>query len=188
LTFHVTSPRDGIKLGDQETCLPILDEFVARLSAGYGDPYDTVVTARHRQIVIRQVADFLAQVHVAPVDDLLDWCLRLGTSATRQFIYGLGMSKKTAVPDRFAQILTRTHEDLALSYRDTGEGVALGVETSRGWVREIAVSNDAGEAIAFCTRVPTFNVRELPGNLSTEEQLGIAVALEDSGLFRNVGG
>jgi hypothetical protein len=72
---------------------------------------------------------------------------------------------------------------LALNYRETDDFVALGVETQRGWVEELAVSRVAREAIAFCVGTPRFDVLELPGCLTDDERWAIADALEESGLF-----
>jgi hypothetical protein len=82
-----------------------------------------------------------------------------------------------------ARTLARCHESLVLSYRETDDFVALGVETQRGWVEELAVSRVAREAIAFCIGAPRFDVLELPGCLTDDERWAIADALEESGLF-----
>jgi hypothetical protein len=75
---------------------------------------------------------------------------------------------------------------LVLSYRRKGEMVALEVETPTGLVQEFAISSEAHDAIAFVTREATFEVRALPGNLTEEEQIAIAEALEETGLFARV--
>jgi hypothetical protein len=184
LSLHVSSPQDGEKLADQEQCLPILDEITARRFTGYGGPYDQVIASRYRQLKIGAIAQFFAQVDVVPVADLLERCAREGTSATRRFIDGLGRTDLTIAVPRSARILARSHENLALSYRYTAEFVALGVETPRGWVEELAMAHIAREAIAFCVGTPRFDVLEIPGRLTDDERWAIAEALEDTGLFR----
>jgi hypothetical protein len=183
LSLHVSSPRDGEKLADQEQCLPILDEFAARRWTGYGDPYDEVITTRRRQVKIRAIAQFLAQVDAVPVADLLERCVQQGSSATRRFIQGLGRNDLMNAGRPKARTLARSPEKLALNYRETGDFVALGVETPRGWVEELAVSRVAREAIAFCVGTPRFDVLELPGGLTDEERWALAEALEETGLF-----
>jgi hypothetical protein len=184
LSLHVSSPRDGEKLVDQEQCLPVLDEFAARRrSTSYGEPYDEVIATRRRQLKIRAIAQFLAQIDAAPVADFLELCVRQGSIATRRFIHGLGRNDLINPGRPRAPTLARSHEKLALDYRQTDDFVALGVQTPRGWVEELAVSNVAREAIAFCVRTPRFDVLQLPGCLTDEDRWALAEALEDTGLF-----
>jgi hypothetical protein len=102
---------------------------------------------------------------------------------TRRFIHELGRSDVTDAGSPNARTLVRTHEKLALDYRETGDSVALGVETERGWVEELTLSRVARESIAFCVGAPQFDVQELPGRLTDEERWAIAEALEETGLF-----
>jgi hypothetical protein len=182
LSLHVSSPHDGEKRADQEQCQPLLDVFAARRWTGYGDPYDKVIATRHRQLKIRAIAQFLAQVDAVPVADLLERCVQEGSSATQRFVQGLGRNDLISAGGPKARTLGRSHEELALNYRDTDDFVALGVETARGWVEELAVSRVAREAIAFCVSTPRFDVLELPG-LTDEERWALAEALEETGLF-----
>lgn len=183
LSMHVSSPHDGQKLADQEQCLPILDKFAARRVTGFGAPYDKVIATRYRQLKLRAIAQFLAQVDAVPVAHLLERCVQQGSSGTRRFIHGLGRSDLTNAGSPKVRTLVRSHEKLALDYRETGDSVALGVETERGWVEELTVSRVAREAIAFCVGAPQFDVQELPGRLTNEERWAIGEALEETGLF-----
>ncbi len=183
LSMHVSSPHDGQKPADQEQCLPILDEFDSRRVSGLGAPYDKVIALRTRQRKLRAIAQFLAQVEAVPVAQLLERCVQQGSLVTRRFIHGLGSSDLTNAGTPEVRTLVRSHEKLALDYRETDDCVALGVETERGWVEELTVSRVAREAIAFCVDAPQFNVHELPGRLTDEERWAIAEALEEAGLF-----
>jgi hypothetical protein len=184
LSFHATSPLDGAQLANQDGCLPALDAYASRLSDTWGEPYDTVITARRRQLVIRQIAQFLSRVDGCTAGGLLESCLRLGTSSTRRFVRGLGRCDATAGGRAQRSRLTRTHPDLVLSCRNLGDRVSLGGETSRGWVEEMSVSVLAREALEFCARTTSFAVDELPGRLSDDERRELGEALEDSGLYR----
>lgn len=184
LSLHVSSPRDGEQLADQERCLPILDNFPARRPTGHGDAYDEVIATRRRQLKIRAIAEFLAQVEAVPVGDLLERCVRQSSLSTRRFIHGLGRTDVSSAGRPRTRTLTRSHDKLALEYRDTGDLVALGVETPRGWVEELAVSRFAREAIAFCVKTSRFEVHDLPGHLTDDERWAIAEVLEESALFR----
>lgn len=182
LSMHVSSPHDGQKLSDQEQCLPILDKFAARRVSGLGVAYDKVIATRYRQLKLRAIAQFLAQVDAVPVTHLLERCLAQGSLATRRFIHGLGRSDLADASPK-ARTLVRCHEGLSLDYRETGDSIALGVETEGGWVEELTTSRVAREAIAFCVGAPQFDVHDLPGRLTDEERWTIAEALEETGLF-----
>lgn len=185
LTFHVTSPRDGEQLVDQERTLPVLDEFTRRVTADRGHPYEGVLAARQRQIVVRQVAHLLAPVGSLQAGALLNRCHRAGTAATRRFIERLRGDDVVTERGAPSWILVRTQPDLAMSHRDDEENalVRLGVETPEGWVEELAMSRVARDALAFAARTEVFDVRQLPGDLYEDERRMIAEALEDSGLF-----
>jgi hypothetical protein len=98
---------------------------------------------------------------------------------TRRFIARLGYDGD--VPS--APVLVRSHDELVLDYRETGDSVALGVQTDRGWVEELSVSNVARQAIAFCAGVTRFDARNLPGHLDDEEREALVDALQETGLF-----
>jgi hypothetical protein len=183
LSMHVSSPHDGQKRADQDQCLPLLDEFASRRVSGFGAPYDKVIATRHRQRKLRAISQFLAQVDAVPVAHLLERCVQQGSSVTQRFIHGLGRSDLEHAGSPKVRTLVRSHEKLALDYRETDDSVALGVETERGWVEELTLSNVAREAIAFCVGARQFDVQELPGRLTDEERLAIADALEETGLF-----
>jgi hypothetical protein len=183
LSMHVSSPHDGQTLADQEQCLPILEEFASRRVSGFGAPYDKVIATRYGQLKLRAIARFLGQIDAVPVAHLLERCVEQGSSVTRRFIDGLGRSDLENAGSPTVRTLVRSHEELALNYRETGDAVALGVETERGWVEELTVSRVAREAIAFCVGAPQFDVQELPGRLTDDERCAIAEALEETGLF-----
>jgi hypothetical protein len=82
-----------------------------------------------------------------------------------------------------AGVLVRAHPDLALSARRVADMVALAVDTPRGLVEELFVSELAADAMEFVTRRTEFAVAELPGDLSDEERTAIADTLVESGLF-----
>jgi hypothetical protein len=184
LSLHVTSPRDGERRDDAAACLPALETLRARWSVDADDPYLWVQTARYRQALIREVARFLADTEVAASERLLDRCHRLGSTATRRFIAGLGRPAPEG-PDRGAPpVLTVTHRDLVLTCRDVDGGVALGVETPDGWIEQLRMARLAREAVVFCTHRSEFEVSEIPGPLTAAERHAIAEALQEAGLFR----
>jgi hypothetical protein len=185
LSLHVTSPRDGKRI-DDDLCLPVLDEWGARRSANYDDPYAWVAFARHQQTLIHQVARFLAGTSVPAADDLLARCRSMGSAVTRRYIDSLGRNQHE---NPVAPVsLTLTHADLILSCRDFGDSVALGIETPSGWVEQMRISLLARDAVAFCASRTTFDVDEIPGRLTSEERSAIADALVATGTFRTAAG
>lgn len=184
LSFHATSPLDGQPV-EEQGCLPALDAYAGRISETWGDPYDTVITARRRQLVILQVARVVAPVDSSAASGLLDTCMRLGTSSTRRFVRTLDRREPTTTHRERRSTLTRTHPELALSCRSQRDTVTLGVETPRGWIAEMSLAAVARAAITYCAGTTSFDVRELPGRLTDAERLQIGEALEDTGLYRS---
>ena len=80
--------------------------------------------------------------------------------------------------------LTIADERLALSCHEVDGGVALGIETSGGWVEQLRMSRLGREAMAFCAGRSAFEVSEIPGRLTSAERWAIAEALVESGTFR----
>ena len=183
LSMHVSSPHDGQRPADDEQCLPILNEFASRRVSGLGAAYDKVIATRLRQLKLRVIAQFLAQIEVVPAAHLLERCVQQGSSGTRRFIYGLGGGDLTNAGSPTTRTLVRSHDELVLDYRETGDFVALGVETEGGWVEELTVSRVAREAIAFCVAAPYFDVQDIPGRLTDDERWALTEALEETGLF-----
>ena len=183
LSMHVSSPHDGQKLADEEQCLPILDKFASRRASAFGAPYDKVVANRYRQLKLRAISQYLAQVDTVPVAGLLGRCIEQGSSVTRRLVRGLGRSERMSGGSSKGRTLTRSHEDLALDFRETDDSVSLGVQTDSGWIEELTMSRVAREAIAFCVATPQFDVQQLPGHLTEGERSAFADALEETGLF-----
>jgi hypothetical protein len=170
LSLHVSSPRDGESL-DQDACLPILEEWRARRSTHDDDPCASVQMARYQHILIGQIAGFVGGIDVPGAEDLLARCRRLG-------------AKPRGQRNCTAATLTIVDERLLLSCRDVDGGVALGIETRGGWAEQLRMSGLGREAVAFCADRTTFDVREIPGHLTSDERWAIADALVESGTFR----
>jgi hypothetical protein len=182
LSLHVTSPLEGQRSPNQP-CLPILDEISTRRSVDFGEPYNTVVANRHRQLMIRAIAEFLVQINSIQATDALKRCAREATSSTRRFIEQLGRVDATDDAPRSVGPLVRSHRELALDCRTTADSVVLGVETACGWMGELEIAHIARDAIVFCASTSQFNVAEIPGRLTDDERWAIAETLEDAGLF-----
>jgi hypothetical protein len=185
LSLHISSPRDGERLIDNDELLPALN-LISKLSPAENDhPYTRVMIARQRQRFVHQLARIVASMDVPQAPHLLAQCFRFASSRTRSLIDPNGQRFGQSASE--AQwTLTRTHEDLSFSCRDEGDMVALEVETLSGRIEEFVISNDARDAITFVAKERFFEVDAIPGNLSSEERRAIAEVLEEIGLFTRV--
>jgi len=188
LSLHISSPRDGEPLEDHTEPVPSV-RALGELSPEERDhPYIHVMVARERQTAAREFARVLTPMKVRQAPQLLAWCYELASSATRNWI------DRTAPPSCERQtgsrwVLRRTHPDLKIHARPQGERIALEVQMPEGPLDEIVLHDEthaAHAALAFIAREPVFDVRDLPGNLSSDEQSALGEALEERGLFTRV--
>ena len=184
LSFHVTSPRDGERPADYEELLSCLriDPELSSVQAGH--PYASVITTRHQQRFVDQLARTLCSMNSPQARRVLVEARGLASSATQKWI-------DRAVPELSSEnasgphwMLTRAHSDLILIERCQHGFVSLNVETPNGCREELVMSDIAREAIAFVSREQVFEVHQLPGSLSQDERIAIGEALEETGLFR----
>jgi hypothetical protein len=192
LSLHISSPRDGDPLDDHKE--PIV-RALGELSPEQRDhPYTYVTVARERLTAAHQFARVLAPMKVPQAPQLLARCYELASSATRDWIdrtaprfqapRQLGNEEQRRTSARW--VLQRAHPDLKIQTRAQGERIALEVETPEGPVDEIVLHDEthaAHAALAFIAREPIFDIRDLPGNFSSDEQSALGEALEESGLF-----
>ena len=186
LSLHVISPRDGEQLVDQWEPLPALSFMDGLPAAEEVHPYTRVRIARQRQRLVHQLVSILSSMDVPQAAQLLARGFTLASSATRRLIANKVKNSDAINASGPRWTLARTHPDLILSHRREGSMVALDVETAHGLVEELAISDEASDALAFVAKEPIFDVCALPGNLSEEEQMAIAEVLEDTGLFTRV--
>ena len=174
LSLHISSPLDGAGPGGG----PLPGLAVRGPDLAVEHPYIRVVIARQREHQLYQLARILSAMTVARAREVLEDCLELASTTTRQRITG-------TAPDAPWQ-LERTGASLVLGTRDDGDAVVLEAQTAHGMVEELRISGVAREAVAYAVRTPAFNVRALPGDLRDHERAEIAEALEATGLFRRV--
>jgi hypothetical protein len=181
LSFHASSPRDGQPLLDHDECLPDLSTFGGAWFDD-ADPYVSVVLERQKQRFVHQLSRIIGSMKVPAARPLLAECFRLASSATRRLIERLSQSRGRGVSESCWR-LRRTHDDLILSHRRVGDMVALDAHSASGPVEELVITDKVTDTIAFIVKEPSFEVRELPGDLTDDERTVIAEALEESGLF-----
>lgn len=182
LSMHVISPRDGELLGTEP--LACLDRGPRVAEAALTHPYLGVLAARQRHSFVHFLSRILMTMTVPEAGRLLRDCHDVACSNTRRMIRRRGWAGLTEsrAPHRFR----RTHEDLALSVRIEGEMAAVCADSPDGVMDEFVVSSMASEALAFAVGASSFEVDELPGNLSDEERTAVAEMFEESGLFQQV--
>ncbi|MFF0614029.1 hypothetical protein ACFYUD_35725 [Nocardia tengchongensis] len=181
VSLHVSSPRGGEPIEDCAELAGLSTPRRRRLPPST-DPYSRVVATRARTQRVHVLARALAGMNVAAVPRLLDECAALGSHSTRK-LAARTRGGTTALDERGAYVLRRTHPDLMLSRRIVGDTVALMTETTAGPVEDLAMNVVAADAIAYAAKEPLFDARDLPGRITDEERILIAEALEDSGLF-----
>src|SRR5262245_64530044 len=189
LTLHITSPRDGEPPPDHREPLPVLVTPGGQFPEESDHPYTHVLVARQRQIASNQLARILASMDVPQAPDLLAQCYEMASTATRGWIDRSARNPTERRVGDSQWVLARTHRDLVFRPRADGETIALEVETMDGPIDDIVISDEAHAvhaAIDFVAREPIFDVRELPGNLSWEEQSALGDELEATGLFTRV--
>lgn len=185
LSLHISSPRDGERLFDYEEPLPSLVTPEPALPDS-NHPYISVMIARQRQRFIHQLSRILVSMHVPQAPDLLFQCYRLAASTTRTWIERTAPKLVEKQLSNTPWILSKTHRELVLRSRPEGDLVTLEVETPHGTIDEMMISDKASAAISFAVNEPLFNIQALPGDLSEEEKLAVAQALEETGLFSRV--
>jgi hypothetical protein len=180
LSLHVTSPRDGER-ADGDPCLRLLEDLrTSRLPDDV--PYSSVLRARDRQVLLREIAGFLAGTTAASTRGILDRCSLLGSRSTRRFVHRLS-GLRSVDARSLAESVVRKEFELSLSCRESDDFVALGIATDAGWIEQLRMARFAREAIAFCASTPVFDVEDIPGRLTLQDRWAIAEALEDSGMF-----
>ena len=142
--------------------------------------------ANRQRLVLGQIKVADKSNEITAIPDLLDLLTLKGSTVT---IDAMGCQREIAakIIEKEADfVLARTHQDLAFIVRNEGGTVALDVETPMGVEEQFVADEVAREAIAFAATQTTFDVRDLPGDLSSEERVTIGEALEESGLFTRV--
>lgn len=182
LSFHVTSPRDGERIGCVEPLLPPLTNSVVKTPNGH--PYVAVLKSRERQAKLRLLARTLLSLRAPASTRALAQCHRLASSMTRELIRRERPEDFAA--ERGARWLRRSHEQLQLELRREGDGWAVRTMTPRGMMKVLAINEAAREAFAFAIVQEHFEVRMLPGGLSVDERDAVGDTLEETGMFERV--
>lgn len=187
-SLHVTSPRDGDAPDERPEPVPGLGVASRAGSPPADHPYVQVMTARQRQVHVRQLVRVLATIdpsHTLRAPRLLSKCFALASSATRRMIDPIAPQPGRKRAQVGPWLLARTHPDLVLEQRRHGDRVALDVETPSGRQEELVFDGVPPEALAVAAREHVFDVQALPG-LAPDERSTIGEALEGSGLFRRL--
>lgn len=185
LSLHISSPRDGEPLEDYTEPVPSVRSLEELSPEERDHPYIYAMVERERKTAAREFARIVASMKVRQAPHVLAQCYELASSATRDWI------DRTAPHPGERQtgsqfVLHRAHPDLEIHARPQGERISLEVQTPEGPFDEVVLHDEthaAHAALAFIAREPVFDLRDLPGNFSSDEQSALGEALEESGLF-----
>jgi hypothetical protein len=184
LSLHVTSPRDGERRhGDREPPPPGLRVRPQIPVAQPDHPYTYVQAACQRQAFVRELSRLITSSDGPQTRRLLAKCYRLGPPRLRRLIDPTGRERDGVAAAERSWTLVRTHHGLNLDYRCDGDAVTLYVETPDGITEALTLAEGARDAIALAATESSFDVCELPGNVTEEEQRLVAEALEKTGLY-----
>lgn len=177
MSLHVISPLDGERpTSETESPPPGLDMGFMPSPEADQHPYRRVQAARQRQTFVRELHGLITSTGRRQARDLYGQCLRLGPPGLRRAADGRDHIEQSWT-------LTRTHPGLALDHHRADGSVTLYAQTPAGASAEIVIDDVACAAIELAAREQSFEVRDLPGALSSEERRSIGEALERTGLF-----
>lgn len=185
VSLHVNSPRDGEPVVATERVSGLMAPLPRFRPDGPRHPYAWVINARIR----KQEADLLARMLLVSdlpgAAELFAACASLASSTTRATLRAAAPDRfaATAPPDRFV----RVHPELRLWLEREASSCVLLVDAPRGPIEVLRVDALASETLAAVVTSPSFDARELPGDLDDEERASVVDALEDLGLFRSAG-
>ncbi len=175
LSFHVISPRDGLRPDEHPTPLPGL-ERLADAHSPSTDPSERVLTLCMRAVLAEQVRGALAELASPRAAALTRRCQALGAALSG------GRAAGAKAP---RHLLRRAHPDLVLDVRRAAREVALEMVTPAGATRVFALDAHARPALAMAATAAMLDPRSLPG-LTRAEQRVFADALVMRGLFERV--
>jgi hypothetical protein len=185
LSLHITSPRDGEPVSNDEEPLSALMTSATPLTA-LDHPYTQVMIARQRHRFVAQLSRILASMTGSQVSNLLTRCYQLADATTRSWLVHTVPQSIGAEVSETPWMLARIHRELVLSPRPQDGMVVLEAEAPHGSIDEIIISDKANAALSFIVNEPSFAIDALPGDLSKAEKLAFAQVLESTGLFSRV--
>jgi len=185
LTFHASSPLDGLRPDDYPEPLSCLvDDYTIgpELSS---HPYFKVITARQKSQFADQLAIKLLTINTKRSRSLLAKCLDLCSTRIRNELrpHLYNYAVKDFSPGFFLEI---ADPKLKLEC-SCGKNIAvLNVVTPKATVQVLSANIVAREAIIYAITERSFDVGKLPGDLTKREQHALAEALEETGLFKRI--
>lgn len=182
-TLHVTSPRDG----DELEALPNdRFRFSAPEAVSTAHPFNAVLRARQGITRARYLLAMLMEYSSPAADLLAQRCLALGPRLTEH------VQAPPSCGEPIQSLIKGTHrlqlvdEGLDLRCEQQADEVALLVNTPQGPVMAVQMDVLAQPALNYVAKHKQFDVSELPGELSRQEQHQIGATLETVGLFRSM--
>jgi hypothetical protein len=177
LSLHLISPNDGQRTG-LEPELPFLEKPEPLSELILQHPSSNVGARRQRNNEVSVLSTLLLESAVPRSTVLLQRC-----AAVAPYTLERRILDALRAPETQRQVLTRTHPDLRLTIRDAADSVSLYVDTLTGPRSILTTSAPAISALRFAVEAPYVDIREIPGQLSDDERLGLVDALERTGVF-----
>jgi hypothetical protein len=177
-TLHVTSPRDGQDLEQYPN-----DRFRFEQAPEFDGthPFADVVRTRQRITRLRYLNAILSTLSSDKAQQLQQRCIALGTQSMQNTNPDSSNTNGSDVSHR----LTLTNKHLKLACLPKGSNVALLVDTPQGMTTALQMDRVAEPALSFVANQQDFDIRHLPGEITTQEQHQIGETLENLGLFRS---
>lgn len=180
MSFHVISPRDGLRPRAYPAPVPGLERVselntVSTSGDRSGAAYHRVRDLCLRAVICEQLRDAVGELASSRATALASRCRALGAPRT-----GGG-----AAADDTRHLLRRAHADLTLSWRRDRDQVVLEMLTPSGKTSVLELDRRARQAMSFVSTADLFDPSSLPGLTGAERDV-FADALVMRGLFERV--
>ena len=182
LSFHVTSPRDGERLEDADSCPPELEQPPATLDRR-PHPYWEIVRRRQQLGTTHFLAVVLASTRLPSATAPLLDCSRLGASATRRLVARVCRGRLHEVAPTSPLVLRRTSPLVELRTRRVDGAVHLESATPSGIETEMIAGGFAGRLLEHAIASERIDLDLPRWGLDDDERDQFGDALEQTGLF-----
>jgi hypothetical protein len=185
LTFHATSPLDGLRPADHPEPLSCLTSDYTISPGLAAHPYLNVITACQKIQFVNQLVKKLLTINTPKARSVLIKCLDVCSISTRNElkVYLCKNLIENISPKLLLQV---TDPKLELQCHCENNKIVLSVMTPKSLLQVLALSTIAKEAIIYAVQERVFDPEQLPGDLTKQERYALAEALEETGLFKRI--
>lgn len=185
LTFHATSPLDGLRPADRPEPLNCLTSEYTISPELAVHPYLKVIAARQKIQFVNQLVKKLLTINTPKARSVLIKCLDVCSISTRNELKAyLGKSIIENISPKL--LLQVTDPKLELQCHCENNMVTLSVMTPKSLLQVLALNTIAKEVMIYAVQERAFDPEQLPGDLTKQERYALAEALEETGLFKRI--